>query len=127
MKMTLLEIRKEKKIKQRTIIEHMGVDRKTVYRWENQITAPDHWQLLKLCQYYGVNPEQVQISYRRDPYSFLPWSKTEEEYKADCEKFRRDTAAWYEENVSKPFEEMRKSWNIEEKVRIMFPTREKPQ
>lgn len=121
MKMTLLEIRKKKKIRQKTIIEYMGVDRKTVYRWENMISAPDHWKLRKLCQFYGVDPEQVQISKRYDPFAFLPWSKTEEQHKEDCEKFRRDTMAAYKKNVSKPFEKMLKSWNIEEKVQKIFP------
>lgn len=113
MKMTLLEIRNKLKIKQKPVMELMQIDRKTLYRWEHQITAPDHWQLLKLCEYYGVKPTQVKISERYDPYGFLPWSKTEAEYKADCEKFKRDTMAWYEENVSKPYQELFEQWETD--------------
>ena len=82
-KKTLLEIRKERHIKQKTIIELMNVDRKTVYNWENCVTAPDHWQLQKLCQFYGIKKSELILADRHDPWAYLPEDTTYEQWKAD--------------------------------------------
>lgn len=94
-KKTLLQLRKERKIKQRVILDLLNIDRKTLYNWEHCRTAPDHWQLQTLCKFYEVEKDTVIISYRRDPWSFLPPDKTYEEWKADIEAFKRDTMEWY--------------------------------
>ena len=101
-KKTLLELRKEHKLKQRDIMDLLRIDRKTLYNWEHCRTCPDHWELQALCKLYGVKKDSVIVADRYDPWSWLPEDKTYEEWKADNEAFIKKTMAWYDDNFRRP-------------------------
>ena len=94
-KKTLLELRNERNIKQKEIMDLMGINRKTLYNWEHCVTAPDHWQLQALCKFYAVKKGSVIIAPRYDPYAFLPDDKTYEEYLQDkADWARKNLPSW---------------------------------
>lgn len=89
MKKTLLQLRKEHHVKQKTIIELLQVDRKTVYNWEHCVTAPDHWQTQKLCQFYNIKKSDLILADRYDPFAYLPEDKTYEQWKQDRKEWAK--------------------------------------
>lgn len=106
-KKTLLELRQERKVKQRVLLDILQVDRKTLYNWEHCRTAPDHWQLQALCKFYAVKKESVLIAARYDPYAFLG-DKTYEEWQEERKAFMMETQEWWHNNVTKRVEELQK-------------------
>lgn len=102
-KKTLLDLRQEKKIKQRTIMEMMNIDRKTLYNWEHCRTAPDHWQLQTLCNFYAVKKETIQLAERYDPLYFLPDDKTYEEWKREHDAFVKEQREWWDATRGRPW------------------------
>ena len=102
-KITLLELRKGNKVKQKTIMELLHIDRKTLYNWEHCRTAPDHWQLQALCKFYGVKKDALIIADRYDPWGYLPDDKTYEEWKAENDAFKKEMQEWWDNNRGRPW------------------------
>lgn len=99
---TLLQLRNERKIKQKVILDLMNINRRTLYRWEHCITSPDHWQLLELCKFYAVKRDSVIVSTNRpDPLAWLG-DKPKEEWDREKAEFIKKTQAWWDENIGKP-------------------------
>ena len=100
-KKTLLQLRQEHHIKQKVLLDLLQCDRKSLYNWEHCRTAPDHWRLRKLCDFYGVKKSDLILAPRYDPYAFLG-DKSYEEWKAECEEHKKHMNKWWEINIHEP-------------------------
>lgn len=90
-KKTLLEYRIERKCPVKEISQYMGINRRTLYRWEHCITQPDHWQLHKICQFYGVKISDVKIANTHpDPLAHIPDDMDYDAYRADLKRKQRE-------------------------------------
>ena len=108
-KKSLLQLRKENKVKQKELMELLKTDRKTIYNWEHCRTAPDHWQIQTLCKFYGIKKSALKLANRYDPWSFLPDDKTYEQWKEEQQAFIRETQEWWDRTYGRP--ERRKNKN----------------
>lgn len=53
--------RKEKGLSQEDIAERVGVSRQAVSKWENDLTAPDTYNLIELSKIFGVSVEYLAL------------------------------------------------------------------
>ena len=51
----LKELRKEKKLRQSDVAEHLNVSRQTISKYERGEREPDYYMLIKIADYYGVS------------------------------------------------------------------------
>ena len=55
----LIDLRKNKNLKQSELSKQIGYSDKTISRWENGTTVPDISTLVKLAEFYGVTLEEL--------------------------------------------------------------------
>lgn len=59
MKVTLKALRVNSKLKQTEVAKKIGISTLTLQNWENNKTAPDIYQLMKLCEVYGCTLDDI--------------------------------------------------------------------
>lgn len=62
-------LRKERKLSQEFLAEHLGVSRQAVSKWENDVNCPDTQKLIKLAELFHVSMEYLttEQDYPRHP------------------------------------------------------------
>lgn len=77
MKITLRAARVNAGLTQQEAGKRIGVDRGTIIRWEQEKSSPRNEALEKLCQVYGIHPEDIQWRREKDYEAWkLEWLKT---------------------------------------------------
>lgn len=59
MKITLKALRVNKKLNQSAAAKELGITEKTLQNWENYVTFPNVNQLLKICELYGCELNDI--------------------------------------------------------------------
>lgn len=59
MKVSLRGLRADRRMTQAEVAEKIGVSKRTIMKWENNETSPTGIQLMKLCEIYDVELNDI--------------------------------------------------------------------